>query len=274
MSPRRQPQQDHTGPLRAATPREPVGGERARDAGGRRPARPSRTTATDVAPPRPQLPDDERPQLPKTVRRELQRVLGGGPRAQDVALALSVGSAAIEEERTDVALEMLAWAKHQASRSTTIREAYGIALYLDGDYAGALRELGTYRRLTERVDQNHVIADCLRALGRAPDRIAESARPLIDDEHAPDDRRAEAAIVWAAALADAEQLGAGQAVLRRWLSRRRDGDDAHDLRVRSLAAELAVRGGDHEQARRQLETIAAVDPALHDAERRAAALPA
>jgi hypothetical protein len=36
--------------------------------------------------------------------------------------------------------------------------------------------------MSGRNDQNHLIADCLRALGRPSDRIVEAAEALIDDE--------------------------------------------------------------------------------------------
>ena len=54
-------------------------------------------------------------------------------------------------------------------------------------------------------------------------------------------------------------LGAGRAVLRRFLERPRSGDAEHDLRVRYLAADLAEQAGDLDEAARQLEMIVAID---------------
>jgi len=196
--------------------------------------------------------------LPRAVRKEIDRVLGPGPRARDVALCLSIASQALEEDRPDVALEVLAWARHQAPRLAVLREVYGIALYQAERWAEALSELQAYRRLTDRVDQNHVIADSLRALGRGVEQVADAAEPLVSDAQAPEDRRAEGAIVWASALADAGDLGAGRAVLRRFLERPRSSDAEHDLRVRYVAADLAERARDQEDLRRQLELIASV----------------
>lgn len=235
--------------------REPIGKERARSRSDA-PPRPKREAA---APARPPLPDDEEPDLPRAVRREIERAVGPR-RSRDVALALSIGAAAIDEERPDVALEVLAWAKHEAPRVGSIREAYGVALYLSEDWAAALTELQAYRRLTGRVDQNHLVADCLRALGRGVDRIAETAQELVEDMRAPADRRAEACIVWAAALADAGDIATGRAILRRFLEQPRDGDEDHDLRVRYLAADLAERDGARDEAVGQLELIAAAQP--------------
>ncbi len=244
---------------------EPIGRERATRSRNA-PPRPQRPRK-DEAPARPALPDEE-PLLPRAVRKEIDRVLGPGPRARDVALCLSIASQAIEEDRPDVALEVLVWARHQAPRLALVREAYGVALYQEGRWADALAELQGYRRLTGRNDQNHLIADCLRALGRGIEQVADAAEPLVTDPQAPEDRRAEAAIVWAAALADTGDLGAGRAVLRRFLERPRSGDAEHDLRVRYVAADLAERAADREETRRQLELIAAVaDDFLDVAER-------
>jgi hypothetical protein len=240
------------------TPREPIGRERA--AGGALPPRTRGPSA--VAPPRPELPWDDEPVLPTTVRKEIDRAVGG-KRAREVALALSVGSAAIDEGLIDVARPALAWARHEAPRSPSIREAYGVALYLDEAYAAALSELQAYRRMTGRVDQNHLIADCLRALDRGLDRVADAVQPLLADDQAPADRRAEAAIVWAAATADADHLATARALLRRWIERMDvagERREEHVLRVRWFAARLAERDGDTAEAGRYRAEIAAVDP--------------
>lgn len=204
--------------------------------------------------------------------REITRALGAGRKANDVALALSVGSAAIDEQRPDVAREALAWAKYEAPRVASVREAYGVALYLAGDFSAALSELQAYRRLTHRVDQNHLIADCLRALKRDLDQVSSTAEALLVDGQAPEDRRAEAAIVWGAALADAGQIRSGRVVLNRFLERNRSGDAEYDLRVRYVAADLADRDDDPAEYLRQLQLIAAVDPGFLDVEERLAAL--
>ncbi len=210
------------------------------------------------------MPVDEEPRLPKAVRREIDRVLGRGDRARDVALALSIGGEAIDLEQPEIALEVLAWAKHVAPRIPAVREAYGIARYLDEDWAGALTELQAYRRMTGRVDQNHVIADCLRGLGRELDRVAEIVEELLAEERAPEDRRAEGVVVWASALADEGDVGAARALLRRFLDRPGKADQPHDLRVRVLAASLAERDGDHDDARRQRAIVAKCDPELFE----------
>jgi hypothetical protein len=237
----------------------PAGLDRAR----RRRDAPPRPNRQAPPPQRPALPTGEEIHLPRAARREIERVLGKGARADDVALALSVGSDAIDVGRVDVALEALTWAKHEASRVAVIREALGVARYLDEDFAGALTELQAYRRISGRVDQNHLIADSLRALGRDTDRVVEPLEELLADERAPDDRRAEAIIIWAATLADEGDLEGGRALLRRHLGRRGAEEAAsHDLRVRVLAAELADRAGDVEAARQHRAVVARAEPEL------------
>ncbi|MTV27578.1 hypothetical protein FTX61_19480 [Nitriliruptoraceae bacterium ZYF776] len=246
----------------------PVGADRAQR---RSDAPPRRPRKSDPAPQRPDLPDEE-PNLPKGVRREIERALGTTRRSRDVQLALSIGAEAIETDHLDVALEVLAWAKHEAPRVATVRESFGIARYLAEDFAGALTELQAYARLTGRVDQHHLIADCHRALGRDIERVEETATALLEEPRAPEDRRAEAAIVLAGAYADAGRVPEARAVLRDLLRARRDEDQEHHLRARSLAADLAVRAGDPDAARRELASIAAVDPEAFDARERLDAL--
>ncbi len=248
--------------------REPIGREQA----SRRKGTPPRRTRDVTGPPRPDLPADEEPQLPRGIVKEIERAIGNPSRSRDIALALSIGSAAIDEERPDVAVEVLAWAKAEAPRISAIREAYGVALYHLDDYAAALTELQAYRRLTGRTDQNHVIADCFRGLGRAVDQVAEVAEALVRDDTATIDRRTEAAIVWAAAVADQGDPAGGRAVLRRFIDRNDIGEGEHALRLRYLAADLAERVGDTDDARQGFASIAAIDPDRFDVAHRLGAL--
>lgn len=258
------------GPLAGVpgTARTPIGRERAETTG--RP--PRRREASEPAPPRPELPWDDEPVLPRAVRKEIDRVIGPGPRARDVALALSVGAAAIDEGLVAPALEALTWAKHGAPRVASIREAYGVALYLAERYGEALTELQAYRRMSGRNDQNHLIADSLRALDRGLDRVAAVARELVEDPQAPADRRAEATLVWAGATADAGEVHTARVLVRRALDGARDDAAEHVLRLRLFAAELAGREGDVAERDTQLRAIAALDPAfLAEADLEAAA---
>jgi hypothetical protein len=237
--------------------REPIG----RDRAGAGNAPPRRRGPVEAPPARPDLPWDDEPDLPRGVRKEIDRVIGPGPRARDIALALSVGGAAIDEGLAEEAVEALGWAKHAAPRVASIREAFGVALYLAERFGDALSELQAYRRMTGRNDQNHLIADCLRALDRGLDRVAAVARDLVEDETAPAERRAEATLVWAGATADAGELRTARVLVRRALEGAAIDDAAeHVLRLRLFAAELAGRDGDEDERAAQLRVIATLAP--------------
>ena len=61
-----------------------------------------------------------------------------------------------------------------------VRESLAITAYATGDYALALRELRTYRRITGRDDQLPMMVDSERGLGR-PDRALELGRSVARD---------------------------------------------------------------------------------------------
>jgi len=65
-------------------------------------------------------------------------------------------------------------AARRAGRIPVVRETVGITAYLLGDFALALRELRTYRRLSGSNDQVPMMVDCERGLGR-PEKALELA---------------------------------------------------------------------------------------------------
>lgn len=73
-----------------------------------------------------------------------------------------------------LAFEHALAASRRGGRIGCVREAVALTAYAAGDYAEALREFRTYRRITG--DQQHLaaIVDCERALGR-PEKALESA---------------------------------------------------------------------------------------------------
>jgi tetratricopeptide (TPR) repeat protein len=76
-----------------------------------------------------------------------------------------------------VALEHALAASRRGGRLAVVREAVGLCAYAAGDYAEALRELRTYRRISG--DQSHlaVQADCERGLGKPQKAIELSESP-------------------------------------------------------------------------------------------------
>lgn len=232
--------------------REPVGIEGAQRTAGA----PPRRRPAGTAPTRPEVPEDVEIELPRAVTRELRRATRDTAQADEAARCMTIGSALLEERDGAAALPYLRWAKHLAPRAPSIREALGVASYLAEDYAGALTELQAYRRFTDRADQNHLVADALRALDRNTDdipRLVEEMRAEGVDE----DRVIEGTIVWASLLADRGDVGAGRAVLRQALRDHDPGDAPaeHHLRLWYVAGDLATRAGDTAEARRWFERI-------------------
>ena len=80
------------------------------------------------------------------------------------------------------------------------RETLGITAYTVGDFALALRELRTYRRITGRDDLIAVIVDSERGLGR-PERALEEGR-AVDRASLPTAVRVELAIAMSGARLD------------------------------------------------------------------------
>ena len=73
-------------------------------------------------------------------------------------------------------------AKAIAPRSGAVREVLGLALYGLGRWQDALTELKAYKRISGRSDQNHLIADSLRGLGRPQEAVLlaeEVLRPRV-----------------------------------------------------------------------------------------------
>jgi tetratricopeptide (TPR) repeat protein len=160
-------------------------------------------------------------------------------------------------------------AKHMALRSTNVREFLGLAYYSAERWREAARELSAFRRIAGSTEQNPVIADTYRALGK-PEKAVE----LVDEIQrgsVPDPVFFEGAIVAAGALVDMKDLDAALARLEAL-----DLDPAvaeeHHLRAWYVLADLLERRGRFTQARTWFEAVAAADPDLTDAPERAARL--
>jgi tetratricopeptide (TPR) repeat protein len=145
----------------------------------------------------------------------------------------------------------------------------GLALYQDGQFREALRELQAYRRITGRLDQNHLIADCYRALG-APEKAIEPATQALQ-ARIPDEPRAEAAVVGASALADLGRFAEALALLRSF--RAREGAARpFDLRVWYAMGDVLERAGRPREAAEEFRRIVRHDPGAFDAAERLAQL--
>jgi tetratricopeptide (TPR) repeat protein len=184
----------------------------------------------------------------------------------DLVKAYAMAGAALAAGDASDAMPYLEWAKSVAGRSSSVREALGIARYQLGDFAAAAAELATYRRLSGRQDQNHLLADCARATGH-PERVAEYIEAMTAASGVPRDRLVEGYVVLAGAAGDRGDWEAAFAALALAdLSPVKV--EVWHRRVWYAAADLAERAGDPSRAREYLEAVLAVDPDYLDAAER------
>lgn len=163
------------------------------------------------------------------------------------------------------ALRLGEQAKHLALRSTHAREFLGLAYYHAGKWREAARELSAFRRIAGSEEQDHVIADCYRALGK-PDKAIELCDGL-DSRRVSREVFYEGAIVAAAAEADGGDLDAAIERVER-LELEPVVAEEHHLRAWYLLADLLERKGRFSQARRWFGAVAAADPEATDAPER------
>jgi tetratricopeptide (TPR) repeat protein len=187
--------------------------------------------------------------------------------APEVARAVSAAGELAESD-PERARGLLQWAKETAPRSAAVREALGVDAYRQADFEAAARELAAYRRLSGRQDQNHLLADSLRATGRS-ERIRELVQAMGDDVE--EERRFEAHMVHAGALADAGDVLRAREVLDR-VGAHPGLAGPHHLRLWYMAAELSLELGDRDRAVELLGAVVAIDPDFLDAADRLAEL--
>jgi tetratricopeptide (TPR) repeat protein len=155
--------------------------------------------------------------------------------------------------------------KALASRSASVREVLGLAYYAAGRWREAVTELKAYRRMTGRQDQNHVIADALRGLGRPSEAV-----PLAEEElraKVSNEAKAEAVIVAASALADEGRYAEALA----FLGRARTKDDVaepYTLRLWYVRGDILDRAGRSEEAAVEFRRIVRHDVGAFDAAER------
>lgn len=103
--------------------------------------------------------------------------------AERVARHLAMVGLLIDQD-PQLAHEHALAAAGRAARIALVRETVGITAYTVGDFAVALRELLTFRRISGSNDQLPLMVDCERGLGR-PDRALELGRSVDRDALLP-----------------------------------------------------------------------------------------
>ncbi len=152
-------------------------------------------------PAEPALPDDlDARELPQAARRELSSLSKNN--AELVARHLAMAARVIDTDPTRASAHAQA-AVRRAGRVAVARETAGVAAYAAGDFALALRELRTYRRISGRDDQIALIVDSERGVGRPERGLAEGAAAA--SESLPLSVRAALAIAMSGARLDLGQ---------------------------------------------------------------------
>ncbi len=128
--------------------------------------------------PEPVFPDVDADIEPKMLDRVARRELTALDKddAEFVASHLVMTARVIDDDPAR-ALEHAQAAGHKGSRIPVVRETVGIAAYQTGDFALALRELRTHRRLSGSNANLPMMVDCERGLGR-PDKAIELAHSV------------------------------------------------------------------------------------------------
>mgnify|MGYP002759805338 CR=1 FL=1 len=223
---------DHrgSGPRRFRTDEE-------RDMGQERAPRKSDLERRD--PPLPEGMEDA--QLPRGVRAELR----GVPKdLADRIGARIIAAGLLIDEDPALALEHVLVARRHAARLAVVREAVAETAYAAGEWATALSEYRTLRRMRGAAEYLPVIADCERALGRT-----REALETVQDPEATSldpDVRVELKMVEAGIRADMGQVAEAQRVLRQTISNRNLDGAATQLtraRVRYAYADLLAEHG-------------------------------
>jgi tetratricopeptide (TPR) repeat protein len=207
--------------------------------------------------------------LPSDVVVELRHMSKPG-RAEDATRRLERAVQLLERGDAPGATAEAAAAKQLAPRAPAVREVLGLALYGLERYQEALSEMQAYRRMSGRADQNHIIADCLRSVGRS-DRAVPLAEEALAARGIPVAAKAEAVIVAASALADQGKFDQALGMLRR-IRTRDDVASPEVLRVWYVTGDILERSGHLQEAQREFRKIVRHDPSAFDAAERAAQL--
>jgi tetratricopeptide (TPR) repeat protein len=205
--------------------------------------------------------------LDRTVRAELRGL--SKPTAEIVAGHLIMAAEYLESD-PHRALAHARAARSRASRVAAVREAVGIAAYHAQEWAEALTELRTARRISGDPHTLPLLADVERALGRPQRALALLNDP--DARRLDAETRAELLIVVAGARRDLGQLDAALAVLARG-GLDRDRPRPGSMRLWYAYADALDAAGRAEEAAAWFAASAALDvDGTLDAAERAAAL--
>jgi tetratricopeptide (TPR) repeat protein len=206
-------------------------------------------------------------ELDRSVRQQL-RGLPEKLAARVARHLVAAGQLIDEDPRT--AYEHTLAARARAGRVAVVREACGEAAYAAGEYAEALSELRTAKRMNGAIDYLPVMADCERAMGRPEKALALAKNPSV--AKLPPDLQAEMTIVEAGARRDMGDLDAAVRTLENAPLQSRSRADWL-VRLRYAYADTLLASGRREEAIAWFHRTVGVDgEGITDAAERAAEL--
>lgn len=222
-------------------------------------------------PPRPRRAGSERAHgrkpvhVPDDVAAELRATARPG-KGDVLVQVYGEAAAAFADDDLPEAIRLGEQAKHLAMRSGAARELLGLAYYRAERWQEAVKELSAFRRISGSTEQNPVIADSYRALGKR-ERAVELCGE-IDPSSVSEAVVFEGAIVAAGALADEGRIEDAIARVGA-LSLEPGSPKDHHLRAWYVLADLLERKGRFTQAREWFDAVAGADPDMTDAPERA-----
>ncbi|MEA2684838.1 MAG: hypothetical protein QOE93_33 [Actinomycetota bacterium] len=227
------------------------------------------STGADASTGPPVAPERPRRKAPRPVADELVRAMGATTAAKMEGRLVEAGSA-FERDRPLDAMRLLRPLLRDAPDVPSVRELAGLALYRLGKWSEAAKHLEAFRAATRSVEQDPVLADCYRALGRYAkvDALWEELREASPEP----ELMAEGRIVAAGSLADRGDVKGAIRLLERGPLEPRRVIRPYHLRLWYALADLHERAGDAPRARELFARVVDADPSLADAAERLAAL--
>ena len=182
----------------------------------------------------------------------------------------SEGVRAYQADRYRDAQKLLVGLLELMPQSQSLLEIIGLNFYRLSRWKLALEYLEASKAITKSVDQNPVIADCYRALGRH-----NKVKEIYDEvgEVSPSaEVMAEARIVLAGSLADQKKFTEAIALLARFEDTERRKPRLIEIRQWYVLADLYEKVGDIVHARKLFQKIAMSEPGIYDVAERLADL--
>jgi hypothetical protein len=233
-------------------PRETSGAKATKRPAARGPRKPPALPDRQPLPGRPARVEDLTVALTRAV---------GARRVPRLRTELDQAARAYEQEHYADALRLSRHLVELAPNIPEIRELHGLSLYRLGRWREAIVHLEAFRELSGTAEENHVLADCYRALKRWSDvdELWEELRSVSPNAEVVNEGR----IVVAGSFADRGDLPEGIRLLEKgWRAPARPRE--HHLRRAYALADLYERAGQHVRAREMFRWVQRFAPDFAD----------